>query len=43
MEIMDYSFKSINQLEFPFELPESIETLCNKWSMKKYLNLRYKI
>jgi hypothetical protein len=41
MEIMDQSFKTINEISFPFELPEPIETLCNRFSMKKYMKLKY--
>ena len=41
MEIMETSFKSIHELEFPFELSDTLEKLCNRWSMKKYLKYRY--
>ena len=41
MELMDQSFKTINDLEFPFELPESVEILCSRFSMKKYMKFKY--
>ena len=43
MEIMEKSFRSVHELEFPMELSESIETLLVKLSMKKYIGLKYKI
>jgi len=43
LEIMEQQFKSIHQLEFPFEIPGHIEELLNKLSLKKYLSLRYVI
>ena len=42
MELMENNFKSIHELEFPFSLPESAETMCAKFSMKKYIKLKYK-
>jgi len=42
MELMENSFRSIHELEFPFSLPESVETICAKFSMKKYLKYKYK-
>ena len=42
MELMENSFKSIHELEFPFELPHPIETMCGKFSMKKYLKYKYR-
>jgi hypothetical protein len=42
MELMENNFKSIHELEFPFSLPESVETMCAKFSMKKYIKLKYK-
>ena len=41
MEIMEKSFKTIGELEFPFEINEPIEDLLSKMSMKKYLTFRY--
>jgi len=41
LEIMEKSYKSIHELEFPFELPEPIETLLTKLSMKRYTALKY--
>jgi len=41
IEIMENNFQSIHNLQIPFELPESLETLLPKLSMKKYLNLKY--
>ena len=41
IEIMEKNYRSIHELEFPFELSESIETLLSKLSLKKYMNLKY--
>ena len=41
IELMEKKFRSIHELEFPFELPESIEILLSKLSLKKYMNLKY--
>jgi hypothetical protein len=42
MEIMEHNYKSIHDLEFPMELPESLETLLPKMSLKKYMTQKYK-
>jgi hypothetical protein len=42
MEIMEHDYKSIHDLEFPMELPESLETLLPKMSLKKYMTQKYK-
>jgi len=42
VELMENNFRSIHELEFPFNLPESVETMCGKFSMKKYLKYKYK-
>jgi hypothetical protein len=41
IEIMDNNFKNIHELTFPFELPDSIEKLLSKYSMKRYSGLKY--
>jgi hypothetical protein len=41
MEIMEKSFKTIGELQFPFEINEPIEDLLSKVSMKKYKDYRY--
>ena len=41
LEIMEKNFRSIHELEFPFELSESIELLLTKLSMKKYNTFKY--
>jgi hypothetical protein len=40
-DITDQTFKTIKELEFPFELPEPIEILCAKFAMKKYIKLKF--
>jgi hypothetical protein len=41
IEIMEKSFKTIGDLQFPFEINEPIEDLLSKVSMKKYKDYRY--
>jgi hypothetical protein len=41
INLLDKSFKSIHELEFPFEISEPIEDLLSKLSMKKYITLKY--
>jgi len=41
IDIMEKNFKSIHELEFPMELPESLEKLLQKLSLKKYLKFKY--
>jgi len=41
MEIMNKEYQNINELEFPMEIPESMETLLPKLNLKKYLNMKY--
>jgi hypothetical protein len=41
MEIMEKNYRSLHELVFPMELPEPIETLLTKLSMKRYTNLHY--
>jgi hypothetical protein len=36
-------FKSIHEIQFPMQLPEPIETLLTKLSMKRYLTMKYLI
>jgi hypothetical protein len=43
LEIMEHSYCSFHELVFPFELPESIDTLLNKLSLKKFKNLKYSL
>ena len=39
--VMELTFKKIDELEFPFELPQPIEELLGKFSMKRYVKLKY--
>uniref|UniRef100_A0A6C0B029 Mitochondrial resolvase Ydc2 catalytic domain-containing protein n=1 Tax=viral metagenome TaxID=1070528 RepID=A0A6C0B029_9ZZZZ len=41
MEIMNKQYRSIDELEFPMEIGESMETLLPKLNLKKYLNYHY--
>jgi len=41
MEIMNKEYNTINELEFPMEISESMETLLPKLNLKKYLNMKY--
>jgi hypothetical protein len=41
MEIMNKEYRSIDELEFPMEIGESMETLLPKLNLKKYLNYHY--
>jgi len=41
IDIMEKNFKSAHELEFPIELPETLETLLQKFSLKKYLKFKY--
>lgn len=41
VEIMENSFRTINDIQFPFELSEPINQLLPKLSMKKYMAYRY--
>jgi len=43
MEIMNKEYRSIDELEFPMEIGESMETLLPKLNLKKYLNLKYNL
>jgi len=41
LQIMEHDFKSIHEIQFPMQLPEPIESLLTKLSMKRYLTLKY--
>jgi hypothetical protein len=41
VEIMESSFKTIHELEFPFQISEPIEQFLTKLSLKKYISLKY--
>ena len=41
MEIMNKEYITIDKLDFPMEIPESMETLLPKLNLKKYLNFKY--
>jgi hypothetical protein len=40
-ELMNKEYRTVGELDFPFELDEPIETVLSKLAMKRYINLKF--